>query len=123
MRTSGLALRRTACFVSTRAAWHHSEAHQQSHETVTTVFEGSDGNLWVGMTREARTLARRCVHDGATAPGMPPATRVPSTSIPRDALARPASGGLYWLRDGQIGREAGMSDEVVYSMTGSPGEL
>jgi signal transduction histidine kinase/ligand-binding sensor domain-containing protein len=100
------------------------EAHTQSRETVTTVFEDRDGNLWVGTTRGVERWRDGVFTTYATAPGMTSGSAGP---IFIDSAGRtwfaPASGGLYWLRDGQIGREAGMSDEVVYSITGSPGEL
>jgi signal transduction histidine kinase/ligand-binding sensor domain-containing protein len=100
------------------------DAHTQSRETVTTVFEDRDGNLWVGTARGVERWRDGVFTIYATVPGMTSGSAGP---IFVDSAGRtwfaPSSGGLYWLRDGQIGREPGMSDEVIYSMTGAPDEL
>jgi signal transduction histidine kinase/ligand-binding sensor domain-containing protein len=100
------------------------DTHTQSRETVTAVFEDRDGNLWVGTTRGVERWRDGVFTAYRTVPGMMSGSAGP---IVVDSAGRtwfaPASGGLYWLRDGQVGREPGMSGEVIYSMTGAPDEL
>ena len=94
--------------------------------TVNAIFEDREGNLWLGTTRGLERLRdtafrrspfpRRQFAEGDAA-------------IYFDADGRlwfaPATGGLYWQKDGQVGevKSDGLDHDVIYSMTGGMGHL
>ena len=86
---------------------------------VTGLFEDREGNLWVA---DARGLERWrdgaftsfASVDRAIAGGVGPVY----SDAARRVWFAPASGGLYWLRDGAVGSVAAIGDDVVYSIAG-----
>ncbi len=91
---------------------------------VTALFEDREGNLWVGDThgierwRDGVFTAYASVH-AAMAQVIGP---VFSDASDRVWFA-PASGGLYWFRDGQVGDVASLRDDVIYSISGDAGAV
>ncbi len=95
-------------------------------DAVTALFEDREGNLWVGTTRGIERL-RDSVFTTYSVPGGSPAEStgpVYADSEGRTWFA-PSEGGLYWLKEGQVGRvtNAGLDRDVVYSISGDKGEL
>jgi len=99
---------------------------QGTREAVTAMFEDREGNLWIGSANGLERL-RDSVFVTYSAPeGLPSEKNGP---VYVDAENRtwfaPAGGGLYWLNNGQSGhiKKAGLENDVVYSLTGSEGDL
>lgn len=92
----------------------------------TAVFEDREGNLWTGTANGIERLSEGAFVTWAAPQELPPENDGP---IYADSRGRiwwgPDTGGLYWLSDGKIGRvtEAGLGEDVVYSIAGSEGEL
>jgi ligand-binding sensor domain-containing protein/signal transduction histidine kinase len=92
---------------------------RDSSSAVTALFEDREGNLWVG---DANGIERW--RDGAftsyASLGRMMAGRI--GPVFSDAANRvwfaPASGGLYWLRDGRVGAVAALHGDVIYSIAG-----
>ena len=94
--------------------------------TVTAAFEDRDGNLWIGTARGIERWRDAVFTSYSTAQGLPSASPGP---VYLDSTGRtwfaPSEGGLYWLRDGQVGRVtlAGLADDVIYSIAGGGGDV
>lgn len=88
---------------------------------VTALFEDREGNLWLGTSQGIERLRDSVFVTYSGAEGIPAQNNGP---IHVDAENRvwfgPASGGLYWLKGGQVERvtNAGLADDVIYSITG-----
>ena len=93
---------------------------------VTALCEDRDGNVWVGTTKGIERIRDGVFTSYSAAQGLLSGGVGP---VHVDATERtwfaPAAGGLYWLRDGQIGRisQAGLSDDVVYSIAGDGADV
>ena len=93
---------------------------------MTATFEDRDGNLWVGTDRGIERWRDPVFTTYSSPQGLPP-----DASGPIHAAADgrvwfgPSSGGLFWIRDGQVHqvKEAGLPDDVVYSIHGGGGEV
>jgi signal transduction histidine kinase/ligand-binding sensor domain-containing protein len=93
---------------------------------VTAMFEDRDGDLWIGTTRGLERW-----RDGAftTYAEVQTVTSSDAGPIFVDSTGRvwfgPSSGGLYWLRDGQVRQvtRAGLNNDVIYSIGGSGNDL
>lgn len=86
---------------------------------VTALFEDREGNLWIADARGLErwrdgTFTSYANLDRAIAGGVGP---VFSDAANRLWFA-PASGGLYWLRNGKLGSVPALRDDVVYSIAG-----
>jgi signal transduction histidine kinase/ligand-binding sensor domain-containing protein len=92
---------------------------RESAMAVTALFEDREGNLWVGDAngierwRDGVFTSYASV-DRVMAGGM--------GAVFSDAANRvwfaPASGGLYWFRDGHVGAVDALRDDVIYSIAG-----
>lgn len=97
-----------------------------SGEAVLALFEDREGNLWTGGERGIQRLRDTAFTTYGPADGLPSESNGP---VYVDAQNRtwfaPLSGGLYWLERGQVGSvsEAGLKQDVVYSIWGRNGEL
>ncbi|HWX40482.1 MAG TPA: two-component regulator propeller domain-containing protein, partial [Blastocatellia bacterium] len=97
---------------------------------VNAVFEDREGNLWIGT---ARGLERLRGSAFMTYPVSGEGSPEGNGAVYVDAEGRtwfaPLSGGLFWRRRGQTGQvkgritEGGLDRDIVYSLTGSAGEL
>ncbi|MGH9844331.1 MAG: two-component regulator propeller domain-containing protein, partial [Blastocatellia bacterium] len=95
-------------------------------EAVTAVFEDREGNLWTGSASGIERLRDSVFLTYSVSEGMPSESNGPVyVDSEGRAWFAPIDGGLYWLKEGQIGRvtDAGLSKDVVYSITGGKGEL
>lgn len=86
---------------------------------VTALFEDREGNLWVGDTNGLErwrdgAFASYATVDPVMAAGIGP---VLSDATDRVWFA-PASGGLYWFRDGRVNVVSALRDDVIYSIAG-----
>jgi signal transduction histidine kinase len=93
---------------------------------VTALFEDREGNLWVGSSRGIERLRDSVFTTYSDSSGLPSDANGP---VYVDSKGRtwfaPLRGGLYWLKNGQVGRVAdgGLDKDVVYSIGGRNGEL
>lgn len=97
---------------------------------VNAVFEDREGNLWIGT---ARGLERLRGSAFMTYPVSGEGSPEGNGAVYVDAEGRtwfaPLAGGLYWMRREQTGQvkgritEGGLDRDIVYSLTGSAGEL
>ena len=94
--------------------------------SVATVFEDRDGNVWIGTDRGLERWRDPVFTTYSAAQGMPADAAGP---LYADESGRvwfgPSSGGLFWIRNGVVteARQAGLGDDVVYSIHGGDGEL
>ncbi len=94
--------------------------------SATALFEDRDGNIWLGSTAGVERLRDGVFTTYSTAQGLPSDNIGP---VYVDAEGRawfaPSNGGLYWLRDGTVGRvtQAGLGEDVIYSIDGSGEEI
>jgi signal transduction histidine kinase len=93
---------------------------------VTAVFEDTEGDLWFGGPRGLERLREGIFTSYSTAQGLPSEGNGPVyvDSEGRSWIA-PATGGLYWLKDGQVEHVniASLDEDVVYSISGGGGEI
>ena len=88
---------------------------------VTALFEDREGSLWVGTPRGLERLRDSSFTTYGRAEGLPSESSGP---IHVDAEGRtwfaPLGGGLYWLRNGQVGQVnvGGLPADVIYSIAG-----
>jgi ligand-binding sensor domain-containing protein/signal transduction histidine kinase len=93
---------------------------------VTAIFEDNEGDLWFGGARGLERLREGMFTTFSNPQGLPFEENGP---IYADSEGRtwfaPASGGLYWLKDGQVSRvnADSLGDDVIYSISGSGGEI
>ena len=93
---------------------------------VTAIFEDRDGDVWYGGSGGLERLRDGMFATYSVAEGLPSANNGPLyvDSEGRTWFA-PLSGGLYWLKDGQVRRVriAGLDNDIVYSISGGAGEV
>ena len=103
-------------------------SYEQEHGLsgdVTSLFEDRDGNLWLGTSAGLERMRDAVFTSYSTAQGFPSDSSGP---VFVDAGQRtwfaPTTGGLYWWRDGRVGRvtEGGLGTDVVYSIAGDGDE-
>lgn len=98
----------------------------QSGGKTTALYEDREGNLWAGGTGGIQRLHDSAFVTYSVPDGMPSDSNGP---VYVDEEGRtwfaPLAGGLYWKKDHQIGRvaEAGLGQDVVYSIAGRGDEL
>ena len=93
---------------------------RESSSAVTALFEDREGNLWVGDTRGIErwrdaAFASFTPVDPVMAGSMGP---VFTDAADRVWFAPAAGGGLYWLRDGNVGDVPALRGDVIYSIAG-----
>ena len=99
---------------------------RRSGVAVTALFEDREGNLWAGTSQGIERLRDSVFISYSPEVGIPAENNGP---IYVDGENRtwcgPASGGLYWLKDGLVERvtNAGLSSDVIYSITGDKAGL
>lgn len=95
-------------------------------QEVTAVYEDRDGDLWVGDSQGIERLRDGTFTTYSTSDGLPPKNNGPiyTDSDGRTWFA-PASGGLYWLKDGHVSHisNASLDSDVIYSISGGGGEI
>ncbi len=91
---------------------------------ITAVYEDRDGDIWFGGTRGIERLRDGMFTQYSVAEGVPAEDGGP-VFVDEDGRTwfAPASGGLYWLKDGRTGRIANIGNDIVYSISGGGGEL
>ena len=93
---------------------------------VTAIYEDLDGDIWFGGSRGIERLRNGTLTTYSTSDGLPSSGigSVYADSTDRIWFA-PLSGGLYWMKEGQVGHitVGGLEHDVVYSISGGNGEL
>ena len=95
-------------------------------EAVTALFEDREGNLWVGTSAGMARLRNTVFATYSRSGGLPSDSNGPLYVDSEDrAWFAPRDGGLYWLKDGNVGTVtvAGLRGDVIYSIDGRKGEL
>jgi ligand-binding sensor domain-containing protein/signal transduction histidine kinase len=93
---------------------------------VTAIYEDLEGDIWFGGSRGVERLQNGMLTTYSTSDGLPSSG---NGSIYADSTGRlwfaPLSGGLYWLKKGQVGHITadGLERDVVYSIGGGDGEV
>jgi signal transduction histidine kinase/streptogramin lyase len=93
---------------------------------VTSLFEDRDGNLWIGTSGGVERLRDSVFTSYSTAQGLPFNSVGPVfVDAEKRTWFAPTTGGLYWWRDGRVGRiaEGGLNTDVVYSIDGGGGDV
>ena len=93
---------------------------------VTALFEDREGNLWIGNPQGIERLRDSAFVTYAAPEGMPSESNGPVYVDSEDRTwFAPSDGGLFWLKDGQVGRvaAAGLDGDVVYSIAGGKGDV
>jgi signal transduction histidine kinase/ligand-binding sensor domain-containing protein len=95
-------------------------------DAVSALLEDREGNLWVGTTRGVERLRDSVFTTYSVSGGLRSEITGPIYVDPEGRTwFAPTSGGLYWLKEGRIGRvtEGGVGDDIIYSIDGREGEL
>jgi ligand-binding sensor domain-containing protein/signal transduction histidine kinase len=93
---------------------------------VTAIYEDLDGDIWFGGSRGVERLRNGVFTTYSTSDGLPSSG---IGSVDADSTGRiwfaPLSGGLYWMREGQVGHITvdGLEHDVVYSISSGDGEV
>jgi signal transduction histidine kinase/ligand-binding sensor domain-containing protein len=93
---------------------------------VTAIFEDREGNVWTGSTQGLERFRDTVFTTYSLPEGLPSESNGP-VYVDSDGRTwfAPSEGGLYWLKEGVVGRvrSAGLDGDVVYSVTGGGGDL
>jgi ligand-binding sensor domain-containing protein/signal transduction histidine kinase len=93
---------------------------------VTAIYEDLDGDIWFGGSRGIERLRNGMLTTYSASDGLPASGigAVDADSTGRIWFA-PLSGGLYWMKEGQVGHITvdGLEHDVVYSISGGDGEV
>jgi signal transduction histidine kinase/ligand-binding sensor domain-containing protein len=103
-----------------------SPDHRNSDGDVTAIYEDRDGDIWFGGSRGIERLRDGMFTTYSTAEGLPSENNGPVyVDVEGRTWFAPLLGGLYWLKDGRVGRitVAGLDSDVVYSISGGDGEV
>jgi len=93
---------------------------------VTAIFEDREGNMWTGSAQGLERFRDTLFTTYSLPEDLPSESNGPVYVDSGDRTwFAPSEGGLYWLKDGVVGRirSAGLGGDVVYSVTGDGGEL
>ena len=97
-----------------------------SRGPVTAIYEDREGNIWTGSEQGLERLTDSAFETYSVEEGLPSQSNGP---VYVDEEGRtwfaPLEGGLFWLKEGQVGRvtDSGLDRDVVYSIDGGKGEL
>src|ERR1700730_12398517 len=99
---------------------------RDSEGEVTTIYEDREGDIWFGGVGGVEKLRDGTFTTFSVAQGLPSESNGP-VYVDGDGRTwfAPLAGGLYWLKDGHVGRIsiAGLDSDVVYSISGGDGEI
>lgn len=101
-------------------------AVSSKEESVLAVFEDREGSIWFGGPYGLERLRQGMFTGYTSARGLPPVNDGPIyVDEENRTWFAPSSGGLYWLRDGQVRKVSvsGLDHDVVYSINGGGGEV
>jgi signal transduction histidine kinase/ligand-binding sensor domain-containing protein len=93
---------------------------------VTAIYQDLDGDIWFGGSRGVERLRNGMLTTYSASDGLPSGGNGP---VYADSQGRiwfaPLSGGLYWMKEGQVGHITvdGLDHDVVYSISGGGGEV
>jgi ligand-binding sensor domain-containing protein/signal transduction histidine kinase len=93
---------------------------------VTAIYEDLNGDIWFGGSRGVERLRNGMFTTYSASDGLPSSG---IGSVDADSTGRiwfaPLSGGLYWMREGQVGHITadGVEHDVVYSISSGGGEV
>jgi ligand-binding sensor domain-containing protein/signal transduction histidine kinase len=92
---------------------------------VTALFEDREGNIWAGGTQGIERLRDSAFVTYSVADGLPESNGPVYVDKAQRTWFAPLEGGLYWLTHGKVARvtEAGLGQDVVYSITGDGNDL
>jgi signal transduction histidine kinase len=100
--------------------------NQTSDNGVTAICEDREGDIWFGGSRGLERLRDGVFTTFSAVQGLPAENDGPVYVDPDGrAWFAPLSGGLYWLKDGHVGRvsSAGLDHDVIYTISGGGGEV
>ena len=89
---------------------------------VTALFEDREGSLWIGTPHGLERLRDSSFTTYGRDEGLPSESNGPIyVDVQGRTWFAPLDGGLYWLRNGQVGRVTadGLASDVTYSIAGS----
>ena len=93
---------------------------------VTAIYEDRDGSLWFGGSQGIERMRDGIFVTYSTAQGLPSDSNGPVyVDVDGRTWFAPLSGGLYWLRNGQVHQVTadGLDHDVVYSISGGKDEV
>ena len=93
---------------------------------VTAIYEDRDGSLWFGGSQGIERMRDGIFVTYSTAQGLPSDSNGPVyVDVDGRTWFAPLSGGLYWLRNGQVHQVTadGLDHDVVYSISGGKDEI
>lgn len=101
------------------------EGDHGSTGAVKAIFEDREGNLWIGTTRGIERLRDTAFMTYPVSRKLSDANGAFYIDAEGRTWFAPSGGGLYWQKGGQIGyvKNAGLDKDVIYSLTGSKGDL
>jgi signal transduction histidine kinase/ligand-binding sensor domain-containing protein len=102
------------------------EKRRQPGGAVTALFEDREGDLWVGNAVGIERFRDSVFMTYSPSGGLRPGNNGPLyVDTENRTWFAPSDGGLFWIRGAQIEKitTAGLSEDVVYSIAGGPGEL
>ncbi len=102
-----------------------AEGERGSIGVVNAIFEDREGNLWLGSKRGIERLRDTAFMTYAVSAALSDANGAFFLDAEGRTWFAPSGGGLYWQKGGQTGvvKNAGLDGDVIYSLTGSKGDL
>ncbi len=98
----------------------------ESNNAVTSIFEDREGNIWIGSGGGLERLRDSTFVTYSLPEGVPTDGSNPIFAAPDGRVwFAPATGGLWWLKDGQRGSidREGLVRDIIYSIAGGNGDL
>jgi signal transduction histidine kinase/ligand-binding sensor domain-containing protein len=99
---------------------------RDSDGEIRAIYQDRDGDIWFGGPRGIERLRDGMFTTYSTDQGLPSESIGPVyVDVEGRTWFAPLSGGLYWLKNGRVGRItiAGLDSDVVYSISGGDGEV